>query len=208
MKARSLLAAVTMVTVSTAATADETFGKFDVYGAALTIDGRNTEDFDGIGGGLRYMAGLIEGTFLQLEAQYVPTDARGVDLDVTEYRAGFGYAAPIAAARSVVKLRAEYVGMTHQLDSSVLSLENHRDGYGIHFEYDQAIVEGLGAYMGAGYINVDDDDNLDGGEYLLGFDWTPGPAGIFTEYRYSNLNGDNHSRVNLREFKAGFRFSF
>jgi hypothetical protein len=207
MKTGSLLAAAALM-ASTVASANDTFGKFDVYGSALTIDGRYTEDFDGIGGGLRYAAGLTEGTFLQLEAQYVPTDADGVDLDLTEYRAGFGFAAPIIAARSLVKLRAEYVGMTEQRDGAVLSSENHRDGYGLHFEYEQDIPGDFGAYLGAGYINVDDGDNLDGGEYLIGFDWTPGPAGIFTEFRYSNLRGDNDSRVNLRDFKAGFRFSF
>lgn len=168
------------------------------------IDG----DIDGDGYGLRFWLGNGVGVFT---AQLGTVDLDGtvlgtpVEADLRELRAGLGWRF-LRRANGELWARAEYV----RFDGDIAvqgggSARDDEDGYGLHV--GGACKFGIfSAYAEGGVV---DTDSSDGPEFTVGVALLPSVAGLFVEYRRTDLEADDFDAGTLYEqVRVGLRFAY
>lgn len=199
-----LLVIAAMAASSTATAGDKlqrveffgTYGQFDADGL--------TDNYDGIGGGLRILAGRRDGLFGDLTGEYIPTDVDGADLDIENYRAGIGYGMSAFGADSFLQLKVEWASLRTEFEGSVRETQN---GVGVHVQLEKDFIDGFGVDASVGYLDFED---IDGTEFTIGAHWVPERVGFFTQFRFANLQGKDSGTpdAELTSLRVGFRVPF
>ncbi|MES0874666.1 outer membrane beta-barrel protein [Sinimarinibacterium thermocellulolyticum] len=206
---RFAAAAIAAGMLSSAHAGSDQFQRIEFFGswAQIDADDTTTEEFDGIGGGLRVVGGQRVGFFGDFSGEYVPTerDDGGADLDFENYRAGAGWGFP-AGPVGFFQLKAEYASLRTERQAPGGKVKESQDGYGVHLQFEQDLPYSLGVHASLGYLDLDDADGI---EYVIGVHWVPDVFGFFAQYRWDDLDiADSDAELRIDTVRAGFRVPF
>lgn len=193
---KTLLAALLCTpAISMAATAGAAgTGNLDIYYVDSEIEGGGSVDGDGFG--IRGAGKIADQIFLFGEYQNVEYDAPG-DPELQQIRAGGGFFF-LQQTEMAAYGKAEFINA---------DLDDEDDsGFGLHAGLNFMPMPALALIGQIGYIDVGDFG--DGPEYLLGASYNITPQiGIFTDYRYSDLESDGGD-FEVKDWRIGGRFNF
>lgn len=176
-----------------------TYGQFDADGLS--------DDFEGIGGGLRILAGRRDGLFGDLTGEYIPTDTdiagETLDLDIENYRGGIGYGISAFGPDSFLQLKVEYASLRTDFEGA----RENQNGFGVHVQMEKDFIDGFGVDASVGYLDFED---IDGSEFTIGAHWVPERVGLFAQFRFANLDGKDSGTTDaeLTSLRVGFRVPF
>lgn len=208
-KALGGLLVLAALSTSTTAMAGDKLQRVEFFGTYGQLDAEGlVDDFEGIGGGLRILAGRRDGLFGDLSGEYIPTDtdigSDTVDLDIENYRAGIGYGLSAFGADSFLQLKVEWASLRTEFEDGARENQN---GFGVHVQIEKDFIDGLGVDASVGYLDFED---IDGSEFTVGAHWVPERVGFFLQFRFASLEGkdDSSADAELSSLRAGFRMPF
>ncbi len=169
----------------------------------LKVDapGPGSADDSGDGFGVRLMAPVGRG--LLVAAEYQTANLDDSDIDVDQIRAGLGYMTEGPLRFGAL---AEYVNF--QFDGGHGN-KQEPDGFGLHGRIEYSASNMVTLYGQLGYLDVEDDDEADGIEWLVGASMNFNRSwGGFVDYRSASLDGDSDLDYDLHDLRLGVRWNF
>jgi hypothetical protein len=193
---KTLWAALLCTPVAALAATAGGAGNVDIYYVNSEIEAGGG-DTDGDGFGVRGMGKITDAAFVYGEYQTVEYDAPG-DPELEQIRAGLGYAFLRQSGMDLYG-KAELVNVDGDLGVD-------DTGYGVHGGIKLMPAPELTLKGQVGWIDVDD---VDGPEYLVGAAYNITPQwGIFTDYRFTDLEADGGGEAEVKDWRVGGRFNF